>query len=878
MPGAVADVAADEAGSTSADVTWTAPSTGGSPTAYRITPYAGTTALAATMAAAPATKKKIVGLTPGTTYTFTVQPLNDSGGGPTSAPSNPVTPTEPIAPGAPADVIARAATKSVLVGWTAPENDGESPITGYTVTPYAGGEALDPVQAPATATSRTVTGLANGTAYTFRVSATNAVGTGPASAASTPVTPWYTLLEHATPPTADGGDPGAVELGVRFSADRPGTVTGVRFYKAAANTGTHTGSLWTAGGTRLAQATFTDESATGWQTATFATPVALTPGTSYVASYHAPNGHYSVTPQGLGGGLDNAPLHALAGGNGVYAYGSASQFPTGSFNATNYWVDPTFAGDPPPGAPTAVTATAGQASASVSWTAPQSGGAPESYEVIPYAGSAAQTSKTVTGPTTTITGLTPGTAYTFRVRGINVEGTGPLSDPSGPVTPTSSSVPSAPTAVTASPDSEAVVVRWTAPESDGGSPLTTYSVTPYVGGTAQADVSVSAPATRATVTGLTAGTSYTFRVRAHNAQGAGADSAETAAAVPLRSIFGFAAPATVDGGDPGAVELGVRFQSSADGTIDGVRFYKAAANTGTHVGSLWTAAGDLLAEASFSGESASGWQTVLFATPVPITAGTSYIAGYHAPSGHYSLTGSAFNGASISQPAADRARGRRLRQRPLPLHGHPRAPHLELQRGQLLRRRPLRSKRVRLRTLLAGAAILGLTACGSAAEPQTGAPGSPDNPLVAKPSSLEKVTGESDQPNFKALVEGQRKAPVQRDRANPCALVTKAQAQASLGTRLLDPLVAPQGPTCIFRDRSGKSFATIALQPVAVDRLRRQTHRLKAVVVADRKAYCGVNGSPVLYLPVAGGRTLSVTAQCEIAKRLASHAVPRLNR
>ena len=81
-----------------------------------------------------------------------------------------------------------------------------------------------------------------------------------------------------------------------------------------------------------------------------------------------------------------------------------------------------------------------------------------------------------------------------------------------------------------------------------------------------------------------------------------------------------------------------------------MRFYKAAANTGTHVGSLWTAAGDLLAEASFSGESASGWQTVLFATPVPITAGATYIAGYHAPNGHYSLTGSAFNGASMSNP------------------------------------------------------------------------------------------------------------------------------------------------------------------------------------------------------------------------------------
>ncbi len=184
---------------------------------------------------------------------------------------------------------------------------------------------------------------------------------------------------------------------------------------------------------------------------------------------------------------------------------------------------------------------------------------------------------------------------------------------------------------------------------------------------------------------------------------------------------------------------------------------------------------------------------------------------------------------------------------------------------------------MRLRTLLAGAAILGLTACGSSGSPEA-APGTPDNPLVAKPSSLESGTAESGRPGFKGLVEDQGDAPVRQDRSNPCALVTKAQAQAVLGTRLLDPLVAPQGPTCIFRDRSGQSFATISFQPVAFDRLRRQTHRLKAVDVADRKAYCGVNGAPVLYLPLAGGRTLSVNAQCEIARRLARHAVPRLNR
>ena len=106
-------------------------------------------------------------------------------------------------------------------------------------------------------------------------------------------------------------------------------------------------SLWSAGGTRLATATFTGETATGWQQVNFATPVAISANTVYVASYHTTVGYYSYNSGYFATkGADNGTLHALASGvsgsNGVYAYGSSSLFPSQTWNNSNYWVDVVF--------------------------------------------------------------------------------------------------------------------------------------------------------------------------------------------------------------------------------------------------------------------------------------------------------------------------------------------------------------------------------------------------------------------------------------------------------------------------------------------------------------------------------------------------------
>ena len=147
------------------------------------------------------------------------------------------------------------------------------------------------------------------------------------------------------PAIAAVNETNSVELGMKFIASAGGTVTGVRFYKGTTNTGTHTGSIWSSTGTRLATATFINETASGWQTVTFSQPVTITAGTTYVASYHT-NGNYAMTSGYFSTSRTNGPLTAPAssasGGNGLFAYGTTSVFPTGSYNASNYWVDVLF--------------------------------------------------------------------------------------------------------------------------------------------------------------------------------------------------------------------------------------------------------------------------------------------------------------------------------------------------------------------------------------------------------------------------------------------------------------------------------------------------------------------------------------------------------
>ncbi|MET0523639.1 MAG: DUF4082 domain-containing protein, partial [Nocardioides sp.] len=154
--------------------------------------------------------------------------------------------------------------------------------------------------------------------------------------------PEQTLFGPQVPAVPAVDDSAPVEVGVEVRPTKAGEITGIRFFKGSGNTGSHRGSLWSASGELLARVTFVGETASGWQTAMLDSPVAVTPGISYVASYLAPKGHYSATSGFFSNAWTSGDVTAPAGANGRYLYGADGGFPSYSWGDTNYFVDVVF--------------------------------------------------------------------------------------------------------------------------------------------------------------------------------------------------------------------------------------------------------------------------------------------------------------------------------------------------------------------------------------------------------------------------------------------------------------------------------------------------------------------------------------------------------
>lgn len=141
-------------------------------------------------------------------------------------------------------------------------------------------------------------------------------------------------------PAGSSTDGVSYELGLKFRTTTAGRLTALRYFKPAAETGTHTGRLWSATGTPLTNTSFVTETDSGWQTASLTPPFILAADTTYIVSVNC-NTHYSSSNQALATEITNGPLVAIADGtNGLY--GTINTFPTSSYQNTNYFRDVVF--------------------------------------------------------------------------------------------------------------------------------------------------------------------------------------------------------------------------------------------------------------------------------------------------------------------------------------------------------------------------------------------------------------------------------------------------------------------------------------------------------------------------------------------------------
>jgi hypothetical protein len=540
--------------------------------------------------------------------------------------------------------------------------------------------------------------LASGVTYTVMVrggasdprvkdlagNALAATATWSFTTAAAPTCPCTIFKASDVPTSASSSDTEAVELGVKFRADVNGYVKGVRFYKGAGNTGTHVGTLWNAAGGPLAQVTFFNETATGWQEALFATPVAVTAGTTYVVSYHAPNGGYATTEnQFASAGVDNGPLHALstsiAGGNGVYAYGAAGSFPGSSWQDTNYWVDVVFdlnatttpditapAVDitAPVATPTYATSTA---LLSIGGTSSDNVGVTQVNWANDRGGSGAATGTNswsaanliLQSGVNVITVIARDAANNTATDTLTVTYT-PVADTTPPTvsarTPASGSANVAlgtTVTVTFSEDMDATTINTNTIQLRNAANTLIAGTVTYNVGTRVATLTPSAMLALSTVYTVTVrGGAGDPRVKdlAGNALAANDSWSFTTTNTNVQT-YTLWSNATTPGlaSDPGTepVELGLKFRSDVSGRVTGVRFYKGPGNSGTHIGHLWNASGGQLGEVTFINETATGWQQAFFMTPIDIQANTTYVVSYFAPNGGYAFDSNYFASTGV---------------------------------------------------------------------------------------------------------------------------------------------------------------------------------------------------------------------------------------
>jgi len=411
------------------------------------------------------------------TETFTVSVRTESTSGTVIGTSSSVSINDisvgaaPTVSGAPTIGTATSTGQTTAtVTFTAPASNGGAAITSYTAISTPG--SITGTISQSGSGTINMTGLTAGTSYTFKVKATNSVGDSAYSADSNQITTTAAYTVPGAPTIGSAVATGQTTATVSFTAPVSNGGTAITSYTAISTPGNITGTLSQAGSGTI-------------------TISGLTTGTSYTFKVKATN---SV---------------------GDSAYSADSNSTTTSSSS-------------PPSAPTIGTATStGSTTATVSFTAPSdSGSSPiTSYIATSSPGGITGTLSQAGSGTITVSGLTTNTSYTFTVKAVNSAGQSPASSASSPAV-TTWTVPQSPSITSAlATGNTTAIVNYNAPGSNGGGPITSYTLVSTPGSITVTNSGSGGGVFN--VSGLTAGTSYTFKIKATNSVGDSAYSADS---------------------------------------------------------------------------------------------------------------------------------------------------------------------------------------------------------------------------------------------------------------------------------------------------------------------------------------------------------------
>lgn len=587
-------------------VTWSAPSSNGGAdiTSYTATASDGTTSKTCSWTTGDL-ECTISGLSNGTEYSVTVTATNAVG---TSDPSGSGASVPRTTPDAPTMGTATPGDTQIVVTWSAPASNGGATIDHYTATATDGTTSFT-CEWTSGSLQCTITGLDNGTQYSVTVSAHNAAGDSASSS-----------MAHATPRTVPGAPDidtitsGSGQLQVSWTPPTDNGGATITQYTVSVTDGTTTKTCsWTSGplnctvlsltnGTSYSvSVTATNAGGTSSpSTSENATPVTV-PGAPSVTSVTPTNAALTVTwgaPASNGG--SSIMAYTVNADDGTttttcdWTSGPLTCDVVGLDNGTSYSVTvvaTNAAGDSvassavsatprtTPDAPDAPDVTVANHSLVVSWTAPVSdgGAAITQYVVTATAGSSVKTC-TTSSLTCTVTGLTNGTEYSVTVSASNVAGS---SSDSSPTLAIPSTVPSAPTNVAASRVLDTITVTWTAPGSNGGDPITGYTVT-AVASDSSDDVTCSWSAgdgaLTCDLTGVVNTANYLISVVATNSNGDSAASNSTSSA-------GYSVPGapTIVSITPGNTQLTVVITPGTTGGLAITNYVYSLDNGATYI-------------------------------------------------------------------------------------------------------------------------------------------------------------------------------------------------------------------------------------------------------------------------------------------------------